>query len=60
MAAHRRHVLMRHPDCEESCDNDCDECPLPSVATIRRERMIRDDTTQPPACEAYEELFLYE
>lgn len=34
---------------------DCDDCPLPSPLTIRRERMTRDDSTQPPADEAYAE-----
>lgn len=30
------------------CDIDCDECPYLLLGTVRRERMIRDDATQPP------------
>ena len=36
---------------------DCDLCPIPSPTTIWRERMIRDDCTQPPDDEPYSDSY---
>lgn len=44
----------------EECVSECERCPVPSPTTIRRERMIRDDSTQPPAYDAYSEMFWWD
>jgi len=39
--------------CEE-CVSECERCPVPSPTTIRR------DSTQPPAYDAYSEMFWWD
>jgi hypothetical protein len=51
---------MRSPICIDCEREDCEECRVPSQSTIRTERMVRDDSSQPLPADPQDEFLFYQ